>query len=92
MADVHPPATPGDVFANGARLVGDFIMPGASQAVNGDIRSGAAHAAVALGAATLLGGVLVPIVWAAAGLNSFSRSVTGHNVARHFDWRNRVDD
>ncbi|MBM3779492.1 MAG: hypothetical protein FJW23_14855 [Acidimicrobiia bacterium] len=90
MAEVD--TTPAGVFANGARLVGDIILPGVSQAVNGDIKSGAAHAAVAVGAATLLGaGLLVPVVWAAAGLNSYSRSVTGRNVVEHFDWRKAAE-
>ena len=85
MADVN--TTPSDVFANGARLVGDVVLPGVSQVVNGDIKSGTAHAAVALAAGAVLGGLLVPVVWAAAGLNSYSRSVTGRNVFEHFDWR-----
>jgi len=76
--------TPAEVFANGARLVGDAMLPGISQVVNGDIKNGALHAAVAVGATVLGGGLVVPIVWAASAMNSYSRSVTGRNVIDHF--------
>lgn len=79
MADANS-----ETLANGAKLIGDYIMPGVSLAVKGDIKQGAAHAAVAIGAATLLGGFLVPVVWAVAGLNSFATSTTGKNVVEHF--------
>ncbi len=87
MADVNAPSGPAGVFANGAKLVGDFVMPGASLAVDGDIKAGAAHAAVALAAGAVLGGLLVPLVWAAAGLNSYSTSVTGKNLVEQFKVR-----
>jgi len=76
--------SPAQVFANGARLVADAILPGVSQVANGDIKSGALHAAVAVGATVLTGGLLGPIVWGASALNSYSRSVTGQNVIEHF--------
>jgi hypothetical protein len=84
--------TPAGVFANGARLAADAMLPGVSQVVNGDIKSGTAHAATAIGAATLVGGgLLVPLIWTAVGLNSYSRSVTGRNLFEHFDWRKAVE-
>jgi len=85
MSDVR--ISPAEVFANGARLAGDIILPGVSQAVSGDIKSGATHAAIALGATALLGGVFAPLVWTAVGLDSYSRSVTGKGLADHFEAR-----
>jgi hypothetical protein len=80
--------TPAEVLTNGVRLVGDVLLPGVSEVVNGQIKSGAAHAAVAFGAAALLGGtVLVPVIWTASALDSFSRSATGRDLVSHFDWR-----
>jgi len=76
--------TPAEFFANGARLVGDAFLPGVSQAANGDIKSGALHAAIAVGATMLTGGLIGPIVWGASAINSYSRSVTGRNVYEHF--------
>ena len=76
--------TPAELLANGARLVGDAFLPGISQVAGGDIRNGALHAAVAVGASALTGGLIGPIVWGASALNSYSRSVTGRNVYEHF--------
>ncbi len=81
MAD---PNTPGGVLANGAKLVGEVILPGVSLAVDGDVKHGTAHAVTALAAGAILGPVLAPLVWAGAALNSYSRSVTGRNFHEHF--------
>jgi hypothetical protein len=85
MADVDT-STPAGVLVNGAKLVGDFMLPGVSLTVDGDVKAGAAHAAVAIAAGAVLGGLIVPVIWAAAGLNSYSTSVTGKNLAEQFGW------
>lgn len=76
--------SPAELFANGARLVGDALLPGVSQVASGDIRNGAIHAAVAVGATMIGAGLLGPVVWGASALNSYSRSVTGRNLIEHF--------
>ena len=83
MADTTP-NTPAETLTNGAKLVGDIILPGVSLAVEGDVKHGAAHAAAAVAAGAILGPTLVPIVWAGLALNSFSKSVTGRNFYEHF--------
>lgn len=88
MADVDT-STPGGVLVNGAKLIGDFMLPGVSLTVDGDVKGGAAHAAVAIAAGAVLGGILVPIVWAAAGLNAYSTSVTGKSLISQLDWRKK---
>jgi hypothetical protein len=88
MADVNgTTATSAGPLMNGARLIGDFLMPGVGLVVDGDVKRGVAHAAVAIGTRTLLSGFFGPIVWVAAGLNSYSTSVTGKNLIDQFDWR-----
>ena len=82
-------ATPGDALVNGAKLVGEVLLPGTSLTVDGDVKRGLAHAAVAI-AAGFIGGVIAPVVVVAAGLNSYSTSVTGKNLVEHFDWRKRA--
>ena len=88
MADVTT-ANPGEPLVNGAKLVGEILLPGVSLAVDGDVRRGAAHAAVAI-AAGFLGGLIAPVVVVAAGLNSYSTSVTGKSLVEQFDWRKRA--
>lgn len=87
MADTTP-NTPAETLTNGAKLVGDIILPGVSLAVEGDVKNGAAHAAAAVAAGAILGPTLVPIVWAGLALNSFSKSVTGRNFHEYF-WRKK---
>jgi hypothetical protein len=89
MADANS-SGPTGTLANGAKLVGDFMLPGVSLTMDGDVRRGAAHAAVAIAAGTVLGGLFVPVIWAAAGLNSYSTSVTGKSLVEQFDWRKRA--
>jgi hypothetical protein len=71
--------------ANAVKLFGEIFVPGASQLVEGNIRSGAAH--------FLLGGLLVAalapaapllagIVGVGVRLNSFSSSISGQNLWR----------
>ncbi len=84
MADpVRPeaPATPGEVFANGAKAIAEIaVIPGVSLIADGDVRAGIAHGVVGWGASLFLG----PVAWFVVAANSYSRSVTGHNLYEHF--------
>jgi hypothetical protein len=91
MADVDTPNTPGGFLVNGAKLVGEVVLPGVSLAVDGDVKHGAAHAAAAVAAGAILGPTLIPIVWAGLALNSYSKSVTGRNFHEHF-WTKKAAD
>lgn len=59
-------------LSNGAKLLGETIVPGASLLMDGKFVNGAAHAAVGLGARLALGPVGVLLVCA----DSFSKSTT----------------
>jgi|UniRef100_UPI0040475265 hypothetical protein len=59
-------------LSNGAKLLGETIVPGASLLMDGKFANGAAHAAVGLGAKMALGPVGVLLVCA----DSFSKSTT----------------
>jgi hypothetical protein len=75
----------GGALTNAAKLAGEVLfVPGVSLAVDGDIKHGAMHAAAALAAGAVLGPVLGPIAFIAAGLNSYSKSVSGKNLHEHF--------
>lgn len=66
-------------LANGAKLVGETLLPGSSLLMDGRIGEGASHALVGIGARLALGpiGVLGSILVAA---NSFSKSVADRNL------------
>jgi hypothetical protein len=68
---------------NGVKLVGEALVPGASELIEGHVRSGVAH--------FLIGGILVavlaptfPLLAGLAGigvrLNSYAQSVSGRNI------------
>jgi hypothetical protein len=68
---------------NGVKLIGETLVPGASQLIEGNVRSGIGH--------FLIGGVLVaalaptfPLLAGIAGigvrLNSYMESVSGRNL------------
>jgi hypothetical protein len=68
---------------NGVKLVGEALVPGASQLIEGHVRSGIAH--------FLIGGVVVavlaptfPLLAGLTGigvrLNSYAQSVSGRNI------------
>jgi hypothetical protein len=68
---------------NGVKLVGEVVVPGASELIEGNVRSGVVH--------FLIGGVLVavlaPVFPLLAGLtgigvrlNSYAQSVSGKNL------------
>jgi hypothetical protein len=84
MADPNndsAPTTPGGVLANGAKVLGEVaVVPGASLIVDGDVKAGVLHGVVGVSAAIVFG----PIGWLAVAANSYSRSVTGHNLYDHF--------
>jgi hypothetical protein len=72
-----------DRAANAVKLVGEVLVPGASQIIEGNVGSGAAH--------FVLGGLIVaalaPVAPLLAGLvglgvrvNSFSSSISGRNI------------
>jgi hypothetical protein len=84
-SDTSPRATTGaGMLTNAAKILGEVVfVPGVSLAVDGDIKSGALHAAAAL-AAGALGPVLGPIGWLVAGLDSYSKSVSGLHIYEHF--------
>lgn len=63
---------PSDILANGAKLVGETILPGASLLLDGKFINGAAHSLLGLGARAALGPVGVVLICA----DSFSKSVT----------------
>jgi hypothetical protein len=68
-----------DVINNGVKLVGETMIPGASLLLDGNLVNGAAHAAVAVAAATFVAPWAVVVVIA----DSFSKSVSGKNLWDH---------
>ncbi len=74
-------------LVNGAKLIGDLgVLPGVSLALDGDLKRGAIHAGVAIGA-MVVGGLLAPAVILATALNSYSTSVTGKNLIEQYRTR-----
>jgi uncharacterized protein DUF6072 len=71
--------TNASVFANGVKIVGEALIPGASLLMDGRLGNGAAHALVGLGARALLGPVGVVLVAA----DSYSKSVSGKYLWNH---------
>ncbi len=77
-------ATPTGMLVNGAKALGEIaILPGFSLVVDGDVKSGAIHAAAGLLAGVVLGPLAV-IGWIAAGVDSYSQSVSGMHFHEHF--------
>jgi hypothetical protein len=70
------------VVGNGLKLVGEVVVPGASELLEGRIGSGLVHNLLAVGAISLLSGmpVLAGLAALAVRANSYSRSVTGQNL------------
>ena len=70
------------VIANGAKLVGESFIPGASLLLDGEVTKGLVHTAVGFGARAMLGawGPLGVLVVAA---NSYSKSVTDRHLHEH---------
>ena len=74
--------TQSTVVGNGLKLVGEVVVPGASELLEGRIGSGLLHNLLAIGAASLLSGapVLAGLAALAVRANSYSRSVTGQSL------------
>ncbi len=62
------------------QLGSEFVVPGGSNFINGDIKTGGLHLLLGLAAGALLG----PVGVFAVGANSFSRATTGRNICDHF--------
>jgi hypothetical protein len=69
------------MLTNGAKLVGESVLPGASLLMDGNLVNGAAHAAVGVAAATFIAPWAVLLVVA----DSFSKSVSGKNLWDHIN-------
>lgn len=65
---------------NAVQLASEFVVPGGSNLIKGDIKTGGLHLLLGLAAGALLG----PIGVLAVGANSYSRATTGLNVYEHF--------
>jgi hypothetical protein len=70
------------VLGNGLKLAGEAVLPGASEMIEGHIKSGLLHSVLAVGAASLLAGtpILAGLAVLAIKANSYSRAVTGDNL------------
>lgn len=65
-------SNPSNILANGAKLIGEAVLPGASLLLDGKFINGAAHSVAGLGARAALGPIGVALICA----DSFSKSVT----------------
>lgn len=65
-------SNPSNILANGAKLIGEAVLPGASLLLDGKFVNGAAHSVAGLGARAALGPLGVALICA----DSFSKSVT----------------
>jgi len=68
-----------NVLANGAKLIGETILPGASLLMDGQFVNGVAHSAVGIAARLALGPVGLALVCA----DSFSKSTTDKTLWDH---------
>jgi len=68
--------------ANGIKLVGEAIVPGASQLIDGNIRSGGLHLLGGAAAAALLGGPTGVALSLLVRGNSFTSSTLGKPLYR----------
>jgi hypothetical protein len=72
---------PSQLAMNGVKAVADVgILPGTSQFLEGDVKSGALHALAAVVAGALIG----PVGWFLVGASSASKSVSGKSLFQHF--------
>jgi hypothetical protein len=77
----HRPLTAGTMAINGVKAVADLgILPGASQFVDGEVKSGLLYAVGGVAARAFLG----PIGWFAFGVDSLSKSLSGKHIYQHF--------
>ena len=77
-SDIQP-TNASSVLANGAKLVGESVLPGASLLLDGKFVNGALHSVAGFGAKMALGPIGVALICA----DSFSKSVTDKNLWDH---------
>ncbi len=65
----------------GLQFASEFVLPGASNLLNGDYKSGAIHAVAGIVAGAIFG---VPGVLAVAA-NSFTKATTGASLLEHLN-------
>jgi len=70
------------VIENGAKLVGETFVPGASLLLDGEVQSGIVHTAAGWGARYWLG-TFGPIGMLLVAANSYSKSVTDRYLFEH---------
>lgn len=75
----NQPTNAASVLANGAKLIGETVLPGASLLLDGKFVNGAVHTVAGLGARIALGPIGVALICA----DSFSKSVTDKNLWDH---------
>ena len=76
-----PATTAGAMAMNGVKVVADIgVLPGASQLIEGNVKSGVLYAVGGLAAGAILG----PIGWLAFGADSMSKSLSGRHLHEHF--------
>lgn len=75
-----PTESSNEPIKTAVQLGSEFVVPGGSNFIKGDIKTGGLHLLLGLAAGALLG----PIGVLAVGANSFSRATTGQNVYEHF--------
>jgi hypothetical protein len=67
------------IVENGVKIVGERFLPGTSLMIDGEIKSGLAHAALGLVALVAFG----PVGWFAVAADSYAKSVTGKRLIDH---------
>jgi hypothetical protein len=71
----------GEQVFNGATLVAELMLaPGASQILKGNVGSGIIYAGGGYAARYLLPGILGPVGWIVAALDSYSVSSSGRHI------------
>ena len=73
-------AAPEGIGPRAGKLVGDILLPGTSQLLTGNVKSGVLH--LVGGAAGKI--VLGPVGWLYAAVNSYSNSTTDKHLHQHF--------
>ena len=73
---------------NAVKLAGEFLVPGGSNLINGDVRTGAIHAILGLAARAAFGlpGLLI------VSANSYSRATTGRNLTETLTGNQDADE
>jgi len=66
---------------NVVQLASEFVVPGGSNLINGDIKQGGMHVLLGLAAGAVLG----PVGIFAVAANSFSKATTGRHLYEHLN-------